>query len=190
MISWLGPHKTTVEVADGGRKGHCLLKDTDLSVYLQGSHKDLLQPIHYYQQGYLSFGKRILTILSNSYSIFHVGYCILGQFFLEYLLIPLHKGSYPLLPMCYLYILHILYLLHGLLLLFFLIAIFALLTAYFRWKWLFFQLYPQGLIQCPAQYSFNKQFLNNWMTSKWILYGYPTFPGKLGLEMDERVPVL
>lgn len=44
---------------------------------------------------------------------------------------------------------------------FFLIAIFALLTAYFRWKWLFFPLYPQGLIQCPAQYSFNKQFLNN-----------------------------
>lgn len=28
MISWLGPHKTTVEVADGGRKGHCLVTDT------------------------------------------------------------------------------------------------------------------------------------------------------------------
>lgn len=119
MISWLGPHKTTVEAVDGGRKGRCLVTDTDLSVYLQGSHKHLLQHIHYYQQGYLFFGKRILTILSNSYSIFHVGYCILGQFFLEYLLIPLHQGSYPLLPMCYLYILDILYLLHGLFFFFF-----------------------------------------------------------------------
>lgn len=33
MISWLGPHKTTVEVADGGRKGHCLVTDTDLSAH-------------------------------------------------------------------------------------------------------------------------------------------------------------
>lgn len=65
VISWLGPHKTTLEVADGGRKGHCLLTDTDLSVCLQGSHKDLLQHIHYCQQGCLFFGKRVLTTQSS-----------------------------------------------------------------------------------------------------------------------------
>lgn len=69
VISWLGPHKTILEVADGGRKGHCLLTDTDLSVCLQGSHKDLLQHIHYYQQGCLFFGKRILTTQSSMLDI-------------------------------------------------------------------------------------------------------------------------
>lgn len=43
MISWLGPHKTTVEVADGGRKGHCLCnRHRSFSLSL-GSHKHLLQ---------------------------------------------------------------------------------------------------------------------------------------------------
>lgn len=113
MISWLGPHKTTVEVADGGRKGHCLVTDTDLSVYLQGSHKHLLQRIHYYQQGYLFFGKRIPLYCQTPTQSSMLDIAS-RAIFSEYLLIPLHKGSYPLLPMCYLYILDIFYLLHGL----------------------------------------------------------------------------
>lgn len=65
----------------------------DLSVCLQGSHKNFLKPIHYYQQGYLLFRKRILAALSNSCSTSHVSYCILGRSFLESLFIPYTKLS-------------------------------------------------------------------------------------------------
>lgn len=54
MIYWVGPRNTTLEVADGGRRGH-LLTQTDLSVCLQGSYENLLQYILYYQQEYLFF---------------------------------------------------------------------------------------------------------------------------------------